>query len=115
MAYTSGDQTWGDARLICDHQDALPLSKILAPDDIILMLTPVVRPLAGSANTSSDPFEPLGLAINARHNLIHHVPYTKKDGITPEIVQHIKMARIVIFVISGMPGPGEPSQLEYAE
>jgi len=115
MVHPSGHRTRGDARLICDHEDAIPLTKYLAEDDIILMLTPVVRPPPGSANIGSDPFEPLGLAINARHPCIHHVPYTKKGGITPEIIRHIQTAQVVIFVISGMPSPGEPSQLEYAK
>lgn len=102
------------AVVLWDRQDCLPLSKILSDEDIIAFLTPVVVPYNNEVS-ASDPFEPLGRAIAARHRIVHHVPYTLRGGITSLHVAHIKRARVVIFVISGPPGAGEPNQAEFAE
>jgi hypothetical protein len=102
------------AVLLYDDRRAIPPTKYLAQDEIILLLTPVVLPLDAEKNVSKDPFEPLGIAIYNRHQSVHHVPYTKHDGITEAIVQHIRIARIVVFVISGLPSHQEPSQFDFA-
>jgi hypothetical protein len=102
------------AVLLYDDRRAIPPTKYLDQGDIILLLTPVVLPLDAEKNVSKDPFEPLGMAIYNRHQSVHHVPYTKRDGITEAIVQHIRIARIVIFVISGLPSHQEPSQFDFA-
>ena len=100
--------------MLWDQQSCIPLSNILDGEDIIALLTPVVVPL-DNTSTTKDPFEPLGRALAARHARVRHVPYTKRGGITSTHVAFIKRARVVIFVISGPPGPGETNQIELAE
>jgi GNAT superfamily N-acetyltransferase len=102
------------AVVLWDHQNCLPLGKTLSHDDIITLLTPVVVPLAQEA-AADDPFEPFGRALAARHPKIRHVPYTKKSGITSTHVAFIKRARVVIFVLSGIPSSGEATQVKFAD
>lgn len=107
-------QKTSKAVLVRDLQSCLPLSRILADGDLILLLTPVVplpRSMANSPLTS-DPFEPFGRALARHHPWIRHVPYTAKGGITSTHVGFIKRATAVIFVISGGPTQGQVSQVE---
>ncbi|PKS05334.1 hypothetical protein jhhlp_008708 [Lomentospora prolificans] len=103
------------ARLLWDHQNCLPLGKHLSEGDLILLISPVVAPLYHGPSSTSDPFEPFGRALADRHPWVRHVTYTKTAGITGTHVAFIKRARVVIFVISGLPGPREPSQADLAE
>lgn len=96
--------------LLHDQSSNVPLSSILNNGDLLLLLTPVVFPL--DAHSSTDPFEPLGKALAKHHPWVRHVPYTARGGITSTHVGFIKRARIVVFVISGPPSPGQPSQAE---
>lgn len=80
-----------------------------------MLISPVVAPLYHGPNSTSDPFEPFGRALAERHPWVRHITYTKRAGITGTHVAFIKRARAVIFVISGPPGPNEPSQAELAE
>ncbi|KAF9874863.1 acetyltransferase [Colletotrichum karsti] len=101
--------------LLRDRQDCVPLRNILAEDDIIVLLTPVVVPYNRHAENDRDPFEPLGRAIASRHALIRHVPYTKRGGINKIHSEFIRRAKAVVFVVSGPPVDGDVSQLEMAE
>ncbi|KAI0398200.1 hypothetical protein F5Y17DRAFT_145415 [Xylariaceae sp. FL0594] len=100
------------AAVVRDHRGLLPLSRTLEEGDIVLLLTPVVTPYE---QRSSDPFEPLGRALAARHPWIRHVPYTAQNGITGTHVAFIRRARIVIFIVSGPADPGQLSQSEVAQ
>ncbi|KAG8163769.1 hypothetical protein KVR01_007066 [Diaporthe batatas] len=87
----------------------IPFSNILEHGDIVLLLTPVVRPV--DQGSTEDPFEPLGRGLARYHPWIRHVPYTAAAGITSTHVAFIKRAKIVVFVITGPPVPGQPSQV----
>ncbi|ROT43226.1 hypothetical protein SODALDRAFT_34033 [Sodiomyces alkalinus F11] len=103
------------AVLLWDRQESIPLQRLLSPDDLIILLTPVVVPSAHQPAESRDPFEPLGRAIALHHPLVRHVPYTKRGGITGTHAAFIKRGKVIVFVISGPPGDNEPSQADYAE
>lgn len=103
-----------------DLQSYIPLSNLLNDGDLILLLTPgivpEVSPLNGNPDAPpSDPFEPLGKALARHHPWVRHVPYLPRHGITGTHVVHIRLAAAVIFVISGPPCHGQPSQVALAE
>ncbi|SPQ21102.1 03469cb1-da1d-4f8d-a163-585da6649163 [Thermothielavioides terrestris] len=103
-----------------DSQACIPLSHLLKDGDIILLLTPAIIPGASPLNRNSkdppsDPFEPLGKALARRHPWVRHVPYVPRNGITGTHVVHIRLATVVIFVVSGPPSHGQPSQVALAE
>ncbi|CAJ2507311.1 Uu.00g084970.m01.CDS01 [Anthostomella pinea] len=100
--------------LVRDHQSCIPLTRILGDGDIVVLLTPVVAPSHPKAADGSDPFEPLGRALAAKHPWIRHVPYTARNGMTSTHVSFIKRAKTAIFVISGPPAAGQSSQVEIA-
>lgn len=102
--------------VIHQSQPCLPLSRLLKDGDIVLLLTPAVAPDAANRNGPlMDPFEPLGKALASHHPWIRHVPYLPRNGITGTHVVHIRLATAVIFVISGPPRHGQPSQVAMAE
>lgn len=116
MAGSSGDSVTGRRSgtvLIRDLQSCLPLSKVLGPRDIILVLSPAVPPI--DRTNPSDPFEPFGRSLARHHPFVHHVPYLPRDGITDYHAEHIQKARIVIFIITSPPYAGQPSQVELSE
>ncbi len=103
-----------------DSQSCIPLTNRLKDRDIILLLTPGVAPDPSSEpydleNPPADPFEPLGKALARRHPWVRHVPYVPRNGITGTHVVHIRLAAVVIFVVSGPPRHGQPSQVALAE
>ncbi|XDG02110.1 hypothetical protein ABKA04_001725 [Annulohypoxylon sp. FPYF3050] len=98
--------------LIRDHQACIPLTRILGDGDIVVLLTPVVAPAQPDVSGGSDPFEPFGRALAARHPWIRHVPYTSRNGMTGTHAGFIKRAKAVVFVISGPPSAGQSSQVE---
>ncbi|KAF2970057.1 hypothetical protein GQX73_g3563 [Xylaria multiplex] len=98
--------------VIRDYQACIPFTRILSEGDIVLLLTPVVTP---HEQNGSDPFEPFGRALAARHPWIRHVPYTARNGITNTHVAFIKRAKAVVFVISSPPNSGQSSQVEIAD
>jgi ribosomal protein S18 acetylase RimI-like enzyme len=98
------------AMLIQDAQSYIPFSNILEHGDIVLLLTPVVFPV--DQGSTQDPFETLGRGLARYHPWIRHVPYTVAGGITSTHVAFIKRAKIVVFVITGPPTSGQPSQVE---
>ncbi|KAL2139221.1 hypothetical protein VTI28DRAFT_5481 [Corynascus sepedonium] len=49
------------------------------------------------------------------YHMVRHVPYLPRNGITDTHRTHIKLAAVVIFVISGPPRHGQPSQVALAE
>ncbi|RYO84648.1 hypothetical protein DL762_005550 [Monosporascus cannonballus] len=117
-ARTSGSREGyqkSEVAVVRDRQSCIPLTRILNDGDVVVLLTPVVPPMRQEARNDRDPFEPLGRALAERHPWIRHVPYTSRNGITSTHVGFIKRAKAVIFVISGLPIFGEPSQLEMAE
>lgn len=108
------------AAVVQDLQSYLPLSKLLSEGDLVLLLTPGVAPGDVNPNfeptsSSIDPYEPLGRALARHHPWIRHVPYLPRNGITGTHVVHIRLATIVLFVISGPPRFGQPSQVALAE
>ncbi|RYP29674.1 hypothetical protein DL767_006626 [Monosporascus sp. MG133] len=104
-----------EAAIVRDRQSCIPLTRILNDGDVVVLLTPVVPPTQQEARNDRDPFEPLGRALAERHPWIRHVPYTSRNGITSTHVGFIKRAKAVIFVISGLPIFGQPSQIDMAE
>ncbi|KAI1117323.1 hypothetical protein F5Y14DRAFT_439427 [Nemania sp. NC0429] len=98
--------------IIRDYQACIPLTRIIGEGDIILLLTPVVTP---HEQNGSDPFEPFGRALAARHPWVRHVPYTARNGITSTHASFIRLAKAVVFVISGPPDPRQTSQVEMAD
>ncbi|KAI1805567.1 hypothetical protein F4811DRAFT_561099 [Daldinia bambusicola] len=98
--------------LIRDHQACIPITRILGDGDIVVLLTPVVPHVQPDIGNDGDPFEPLGRALATRHPWIRHVPYTSRNGLTDTHVGFIKRAKVVVFVISGLPSAGQPSQVE---
>ncbi len=103
-----------------DSQSCIPLTTQLKDGNLILLLTPGVAPEPSSAplnpdNPPSDPFEPLGKALARHHPWVRHVPYMPRNGITNTHVVHIRLAAVVIFVISGPPRHRQPSQIALAE
>ncbi|KAK4240493.1 hypothetical protein C8A03DRAFT_13188 [Achaetomium macrosporum] len=105
---------------IQDSQSCIPLSRLLKDGDIILLLTPGIIPEVSPMNRNpssppSDPFEPLGKALARHHPWVRHVPYMPRNGITGTHVVHIRLAAAVVFVVSGPPRHGQPSQIALAE
>lgn len=108
------------ATVIQDTAEYLPLSRLLDDGDILLLLTPAVAPAHAPSNAktdhlTSDPFEPLGKALAKIHPWVRQVPYTPKNGITGTHAVHIKLAKSVVFVISGPPCFGQTPQVSLAE
>ncbi|KAK0636244.1 hypothetical protein B0T17DRAFT_480851 [Bombardia bombarda] len=106
--------------VVQDLQSYLPLSRLLKDGDNILLLTPGVVPDAATTSRDpnaslSDPFEPFGKALAKHHPWVRHVPYLPRNGITGTHVVHIRLATVVIFVISGPPRHGQKSQVSQAE
>ncbi|KPM35184.1 hypothetical protein AK830_g11376 [Neonectria ditissima] len=103
------------AALLWDHQDSVPLGKILSEGDLVLLLTPAVVPVNPTSAETSDPFEPLGQALARVHPWIRHVPYVKDRGITGVHVAFIKRAKTVIFILTGFSSTEGAYQLELAD
>ncbi|KAK3351712.1 hypothetical protein B0H65DRAFT_421032 [Neurospora tetraspora] len=106
--------------VIQDSPAYLPLSRSLKDGDILLLLTPAVAPRYATPNpetghSTSDPFEPLGKALAKKHPWVRQVPYIPRNGITGTHVVHIRLAKSVVFVISGPPCFGQPPQVALAE
>lgn len=99
------------AMLVQDRLSHVPIANSLQQGDLLVLLTPVVAPL-GDARAARDPFEPLGRSLARFHPWVRHVPYTAEGGITSTHVAFIKRAKVVVFVISGPPCAGQPSQVD---
>lgn len=106
----TGQAATPQAMLVQDKASYIPLAKSLQHGDIIVLLTPLVAPV-DPADTR-DPFEPLGRGLARYHPWVRHVPYTVEGGITSSHVAFIKRAEVIVFVISGPPCSGQPSQVE---
>lgn len=106
-----------DVVLIRDIPKCLPLTKVLGEGDLLYLLTPCVRipgpPVLDGPTT--DPFEPLGRALADVHCRVRHVPYMARDGITQYHINHLALAKAVIFVITGPPVFGQPSQVALSQ
>ncbi|KAI9786900.1 MAG: hypothetical protein M1839_005131 [Geoglossum umbratile] len=89
----------------------------LQETDIILLLTPVVRPIYSSDGISGpvDPFECFGQALASRHKKIRHVPYTLQNGITSVHMAFIKRAAAVILVTCNSIRPHKSPQIGNAK
>ncbi|CAM1508374.1 Fc.00g052220.m01.CDS01 [Cosmosporella sp. VM-42] len=101
--------------LLWDRQSTLPLTTILADEDLVILLTPATVPSELDSSETSDPFEPLGRALATKHRWIRHVPYTKHNGITGTHVAFVKRAKVVIFVITTFSSVDGVSQPEFAD
>lgn len=87
------------ARVIQDRQKCIPLSNVLSKDDVVLLLTPLVKPAGLVTDLTRDPFETLGQRLS-QHALVRHVPYTKSGGMTGAHVAFAKKAKAVIYVVT---------------
>lgn len=87
--------------VVRDDKKLIPLSGVIQSNDIVLLLTPVVKPLNRSIDQSYpvDPFETLGKAIAARHPRVRHAPYTA-HGLTPTHETLIRQANAIIIATS---------------
>jgi beta-N-acetylhexosaminidase len=87
--------------VVRDDKNLLPLNNVIQDSDIILLLTPVVKPLNRSIDQSYpvDPFETLGKAIAERHPRVRHAPYTA-HGLTPTHETLIRQANAIIIATS---------------
>jgi ribosomal protein S18 acetylase RimI-like enzyme len=104
------------ATVLWDHQKCIPLLGIPIRNRPVTLITPVVVPPAGNDPADDrDPFEIFGQSLSRRDIPIRHVPYTKNQGITGVHVAFIRRAKLVIFVITHLDGPGFPLQLGFAE
>lgn len=104
------------ATVVWDYQNCIPLVRIPSWNGPIALITPVVVPPAGNDPADNrDPFEIFGQSLSSRDFSIRHVPYTKNQGITGVHLAFIRRARVVIFVITHLDGPGFPLQLGFAE
>ena len=70
----------------------------LPRDARVVLMTPVLPLRRGTAN--SDPFEPLGRALNVHRPRIRHVPFHPTNGITESHVEFLRAASLVIVVVS---------------
>jgi len=100
--------------VIQDAQSCLPLTGLLKEGDIIVLLTPAIAPTSPTTS-QGDPFEPLGRALANYHPWVRHIPYLPRNGITATHAHHIRLATVVVFVISGPSSHGQLSQLALAE
>jgi len=89
----------------------------LQQTDIVLLLTPVVRPIYPPDGISGpiDPFECFGQALASRHKKIRHVPYTLQNGITSVHMAFIKRAAAVILVTCNSVRPHQSPQISNAK
>jgi beta-N-acetylhexosaminidase len=87
--------------VVRDDKNLIPLNNVIQDSDIILLLTPVVKPLNRSIDQSYpvDPFETLGKAIAVRHPRVRHAPYTA-HGLSPTHETLIRQANAIIIATS---------------
>ncbi|KUJ11770.1 uncharacterized protein LY89DRAFT_233894 [Mollisia scopiformis] len=91
------------AKVLRDAPEWLSDIRRLQPQDVIILLTPVVFPVSQEPTDSSDPFEPLGRYLSRRHAKIRHVPYTKRHGITSTHLGFIKRGHAIILCLAEQP------------
>ncbi|KAH8179586.1 acetyltransferase (GNAT) family protein [Sarocladium implicatum] len=96
-------------RVMQDRQGWLPLSNILAQDDVVLLLTPLVEPEKQEVEALQDPFESLGQKLS-QHFRVRHVPYTKSAGITGIHAAFAKRVKATVCVITRLAVEDEVSQ-----
>lgn len=101
--------------VVRDEKSIIPLSAKVSGHGVILLLTPVVRPIHPRApdEPTIDPFECLGRALARRHPKIVHAPYTN-HGITTTHVNLLKRSAAVIFVTANATSPSSRSQIDTA-
>lgn len=109
----TGHAATPQAMLVQDRLSYVPITNSLQQGDVLVLLTPIVAPV--DADSGRDPFEPLGRSLAKFHPWVRHVPYTAEGGITSTHVAFIKRAKVVVFVISGPPCSGQPSQVELSD
>lgn len=103
------------ASILWDRQNCIPLRRVLAEDDILLLLTPVVIPPAPQNYNTRDPFESLGKSLSQQCCGVRHVPYTKAHGITGAHIAFIRRVKAVIFVVTSFSDLDAASQPRFAE
>ena len=81
---------------------------------ILLLLTPTVPSNPNSASApSSDPFEPLGRALERSHSRIRHVPYTVSAGLTSTHMVFISRASAIVLVLRNSSSAFTEAQEEF--
>lgn len=105
------------AVVVQDLQECLPLTTALGEGDLLYVLTPAAVPVdpPTPGNPSEDPFEPFGRALAEYHPWVRHIPYVVRDGITQYHANHLTLAKAIIFVITGPPRSGQPSQVALSQ
>ncbi|KAJ9624557.1 hypothetical protein H2203_005292 [Taxawa tesnikishii (nom. ined.)] len=73
----------------------------MSEEALVVLFTPVMPPLVGSASTSleaTDPFEILGRTLSRYHARIRHVPYVPAVGLTDTHLAWLRRAGAVLTV-----------------
>lgn len=85
--------------VVRDEVRNIPLSQRIKPKDVILLLTPIVRPLhpQREGELPQDPFEVFGKALSLRHSKVWHVPYNV-HGISQVHLALMKKASAFVMV-----------------
>lgn len=84
------------------------------PTSILLLLTPTVLNAASPQSTPpSDPFEPLGRALERSHSRIRHVPYTVSAGLTSTHMVFLGRASAVVLVLRNSSSAFTEAQEEF--
>lgn len=81
---------------------------------ILLLLTPTV-PFSSNLSSapSSDPFEPLGRALERSHSRIRHVPYTVSAGLTSTHMVFLSRASAIVLVLRNSSSAFTEAQEEF--
>lgn len=86
----------------------------LPPTSILLLLTPIVQSAPSLQSAApSDPFEPLGRALERSHSRIRHVPYTVSAGLTSTHMVFLNRASAVVLVLRNSSSAFTEAQEEF--
>ncbi len=81
---------------------------------ILLLLTPTIHSTPRPQTAApSDPFEPLGRALERTHSRIRHVPYTVSAGLTSTHMVFLSRASAVVLVLRNSSSAFTESQEEF--
>ena len=84
------------------------------PTSILLLLTPTVPSGPNLPSTApSDPFEPLGRALERSHSRIRHVPYTVSAGLTSTHMVFLGRAFAIVLVLRNSSSAFTEAQEEF--
>jgi beta-N-acetylhexosaminidase len=101
--------------MIRSHKPTLSAFAGLQESDILLLLTPIVRPVHPPDGEPIDPFEVLGRALASRHSRVRHVPYSAENGVTSTHAAFINRAAAVVLVTCNAVRPTQNPQIRHAK